>query len=203
MKKRILLALGTFMLLSLVACGNNKTDNSTAEHSSQDDTILIGGDPATWGPTTDSEEKENIEIENPFTDYTSMDEAAAAAGFSLTVPDTMNNYSDRIIRAMTSEDTASMIEVIYCNGNENEDTDVENEIRIRKAYGTEDISGDYTEYSESSTVMVENIPVSVKGDNGKIRLATWTNGDYTYSIGFYFDAGISVEDLNDFITSIQ
>lgn len=191
------------MLLSLVACGNNKMDNSTTDHSSQDDTILIGGDPATWGPTTDSEEKENIEIENPFTDYTSIDEAAAATGFSLAVPDTMNNYSDRIIRAMTGEDTVSMIEVIYCNGNENEDTDVENEIRIRKAYGTEDISGDYTEYSESSTVMVENIPVSVKGNNGKIRLATWTNGDYTYSIGFYFDAGISVEDLNNFITSIQ
>lgn len=179
------------------------TNLISAVDSDAEDADLIGGNPATWGPDLNSDEKTDVEIADPFTEYASLDEAATAAGFSLMAPETMNNYSERIIRAMTDEDNATMIEVIYCNDDENGETDEENEIRVRKAAGNEDISGDYTDYSENSTITVENIPVSIKGDNGKIRLATWTNGDYTYSIGFYFDAGISSEELNRFITSVQ
>lgn len=175
----------------------NSVDSGTG------DVHLIGGDPATWGPDFDSDEKTNVEIADPFTECASMDEAAACAGFPLTVPETMNNYSERIIRVMDGENNFAMIEVIYCNDDENGGTDEESEIRIRKATGNEDISGDYTDYSENSTVTVENISVSVKGDNGRIRLVTWKNDNYTYSIGFYFDAGISIEDLKGFITSVQ
>lgn len=183
MKKLISLMLGILILLSLTACENN-------------------GDPAVWKTDLDSDEKSDVEIPNPFTEYASMAEAEAAAGFSLTVPEAMND-SKRTIRTMTGDDNTAMIEVIYCNDNEDEGTDEKSEIRIRKAVGSEDISGDYTNYSENFTVMIENIPVSIKGENGKIQLATWTNGDYTYSIGFYFDTGIPREDLNGFIVSVQ
>ena len=144
----------------------------------------------------------SAQMPNPFTDHAAMEEAEKAAGFDLSVPETIEPFSGRIIRTMTGEDTDSMIEVIYCNDDENGETN-RDEIRIRKAAGNEDISGDYTDYAENSTVTIDNIPVSVKGENGRIQLATWSRGDYTYSIGFYFDTGISREDLNGFITSIQ
>lgn len=138
------------------------------------------------------------QMANPFTEHDSMEEAEKAAGFSLSVPDRMDGFSDRVIRTMTSDGT-SMIEVIYQNG---DDAD-ENEIRIRKANGTEEVSGDYNDYSESSTLTVNGIPVSVKGENGSIILVTWTSGGYSYSAGFYDGTGISREDLENLISSIR
>lgn len=144
----------------------------------------------------------SAQMPNPFTDHATMKEAEKAAGFDLSAPEAMEHFSGRVIRTMAGEDTDSMIEVIYCNDDENPETS-RDEIRVRKAAGKEDISGDYTNYAENSTVIIDNLPVSVKGENGKIQLATWSRGDYTYSIGFYFDTGISREDLDGFITSIQ
>lgn len=142
------------------------------------------------------------QMPNPFTDHSSMEEAEQAAGFSLTVPDKIDGFSDRIIRTMKNEDGTSMIEVIYRN-EQDQSGAKEDEIRIRKENGTEDISGDYTDYAESSIITVNEIPVSVKGDNGSIRLATWHSGDYSYSVGFYSENGISSEDLEDYVSSIQ
>lgn len=119
-----------------------------------------------------------MEIPNPFMEHDSMKEAEEAAGFSLVVPETMNDFSKRIIRTTAAENHAAMIEVIYR-------------------------SGDYTHYAENSTITVDNMEVSIKGENGRIRLATWNQGDYTYSIGFYFGKGISAEDLNGVIASVQ
>ncbi len=67
------------------------TDLVSAVDRDAEDVNMIGGDPATWGPDLDSDEKTDVEIPNPFTEYDSMDKAEAAAGFSLTVPETMNN----------------------------------------------------------------------------------------------------------------
>lgn len=142
------------------------------------------------------------QMPNPFTDHSSMEEAEQAAGFSLTVPDKIDNFSDRIIRTLKNEDGTSMIEVIYCNEQDQSSTK-EDEIRIRKENGTDDISGDYTDYAESSVITVHEVPVSVKGDNGNIRLATWHSGDYSYSVGFYSENGISSEELEDFLSTIQ
>lgn len=142
------------------------------------------------------------QMPNPFTDHSSMAEAEQAAGFSLTVPDKIDGFSDRIIRTLKNEDGTSMIEVIYCNEQDQSSTK-EDEIRIRKENGTDDISGDYTDYSENSVITVNEIPVSVKGDNGGIRLATWHSGDYSYSVGFYTGSGVSSEELEDYVSFIQ
>lgn len=136
---------------------------------------------------------------NPFTECASMEEAVKNAGFSFNVPASVDGYAQRIVRTMTDEDSRSMIEVIYCD----DDADSENEVRIRKAAGNDDISGDYTTYAESNSLTVGDVQVSVKGENGNIKLATWVNGNYTYSVGFYSNAGISSEKLAEFITSVQ
>ncbi len=56
------------------------------------------------------------------------------------------------------------------------------ELIFRKAPGTDDISGDYNVYDESRELTVDGIKISVKGNNGLIYLASWTDGEYAYSI---------------------
>ena len=55
-------------------------------------------------------------------------------------------------------------------------------LRIRKAVGTDDISGDYNEYKEENVVKVGELEVTEKGNDGNISVASWTDGTYSYSI---------------------
>lgn len=57
-------------------------------------------------------------------------------------------------------------------------------ITYRMAAGTDDISGDYTQYPEASTQQIGDYSVAVKGEDGKVRLCTWTDGDYAYALSF-------------------
>ena len=166
----------------------NATGNSEAD--------MIGSDPATWGPELNSDDNADVESPNPFAEYASMADAEKAAGFSMKVPSSVDNYTKQTILAAILNDDNSMIEVIYQN-------DDENAVRIRKATGSEDISGDYTQYAEAATVTIGERKVTMKGQNGQINLATWTDNGYTYSIGVYSEVGISSEEMTDLIAAVQ
>ena len=113
------------------------------------------------------------QIPNPWTDYASLDEAEAAAGFDLAIPDAVDGCSEKQFRAMDA-DGDKMIEVIYASG--------EDEIaRIRKAPGAEDISGDCNVYADKKTVEVGGVSVSVEG-NGDVRKATWSKDGFAFSL---------------------
>lgn len=158
-------------------------------------TLTIGGDPSTWGPVLNDGD---IEIPAPFTEYASMDEAAVNAGFDMKVPESVDGYSQRMIQVFDAADEP-MFEVIYRSG---EDENA-NTIHIRKAAGSTDISGDYAEYAESDTVAVGEIQVTMQGENGQVRLATWTNDGYTYSIGVYAEAGVSSDMMAGLVAAVQ
>lgn len=53
----------------------------------------------------------------------------------------------------------------------------------RQSAGTEDNSGDYTNYGDVTEITVGNLPVTLKGDGGIYALALWTNGAFSYSLG--------------------
>lgn len=197
MKKMIALALSAVMALSLVACGDkgNPVD---------DNTNIVGDDPAAWEPAFDSEQKSDIEIPDPFSECGSLEEAAQNAGFSFDVPEAVDGYAQRIIRTMAGGEGSAMIEVIYQNEIDGkESTDRADEVRMRKAKGDEDISGDYMAYSETGSLTIGNIQVTVKGEHGNINLATWTDNGYTYSIGVYSETGITAEKMSDFIAAVK
>lgn len=137
--------------------------------------------------------KKTTEIPNPFTEYATLDEAAKAVGFDISVPDAIDGYTERIIRA---EVDSKMLEVIYQNGESDE-------IRIRKAVGAEDISGDLNEYAQSNTAAIGDLSVTMKGENDLVTLATWISNGYTYSIGAYNQAGISAAAMTDLITAVK
>lgn len=203
MRKLFIFALSAAMTLSLAACTNN------------DQADIIGGDPRTWGPELDTDGTAiGAQTANPFTEYASLADAIEAAGFDINVPDSMDGYSYRIIQtaifdtesSMTDSDAElenntihALIEVIY----NNDDTEIENEIRIRKADGSGDISGDYNEYAQINTVTVGDTQVTMKGDNDQIHLATWEKDGYTYSIGAYSESGISAAAMNELISSVH
>ena len=113
----------------------------------------------------------NVEIPSPFVDCETMADAEKTAGFNVAVPEKMpEGYARKLIQAVKND----MIQVFYENG--------ENEITVRKAKGSEDISGDYNEYKESGTVTVGSLKVFARGNDGKVNVATWVNGEHTYSI---------------------
>lgn len=139
--------------------------------------------------STDSDEPDIIGMPNPFTDFDTLAEAEKQTGFYITLPDAIGSSDKRIYRAMNDE----MLEVVYVNGEDETG-------RVRKARGSEDISGDYNEYAETETVSVGGIDVLLKGDAGLVKLAVWTNDGYTYSVSA--EAGLTADEMSALVSGI-
>ena len=172
MKKILLMSV---LCLAIVACGKKEeAKQETAE-------------------TTNVTQKESTQIPNPFVEVKNLDEASKIAGFSLEVPETYEDYKKQVIQAIEDD----MIEVIYF------EEESENEgLRIRKAKGTDDISGDYNEYKNVETVKVGDYDVTEKSDGKNIFVATWTDGTYSYAIDVD-RAELSKEDIESLISNIK
>ena len=134
----------------------------------------------------------SAELPNPFVDCDTLDAAAKLAGFELAVPETVDGYKDRMIEAIKNK----LIQVIYKNG--------DSEIYIRKGIGSHDIRGDYRKYDETNSVAIGDLQVTFKGSNGKVHVATWTNGDYSYAVLTGTDgAGLDKTAMTDIINSVD
>ena len=170
--KKILLM--SVLCLAIIACGKKEeTKQETAE-------------------TTNVIQKESTQIPNPFVEVKNLDEASKIAGFTLEVPETYEDYKKQVIQAIEND----MIEVIYFNDTDNEG------LRIRKAKGTDDISGDYNEYKDVETVKVGDVEVTEKGSDGDIAVVIWNDGTYSYAI----DAGeakLNSEAIANLIANIK
>ena len=143
--------------------------------------------------TTEVTQEQNIGMPNPFVEVKTLDEASKIAGFTLEVPESYEEYKERVIQAIEND----MIEVIYLD----EESGFEG-LRIRKAKGTDDISGDYNEYKNIETVKVGDYEVTEKSDGGNIFVATWTDGTYSYAIDID-RAELSKEDIENLISNIK
>ena len=131
-----------------------------------------------------------VQRPNPFVEYETLAQAAQAAGFELATPDTVNGSDSRVFRAIERD----LLEVI-CRRGEDEAA------RIRKAPGGEDISGDYNVYDQVSTVDVDGLSVTMKGENNLVQLAIWTSGGYTYAVSVA--GGISSSDMTALVSAVQ
>lgn len=175
-KKVTLMILCTAMMFSMAACGEKQDKTIGAETAGQtvvENEEKITADGATTTTAEDIVIGENTQIPNPFIDCDTLADAAALAGFDIIVPDSVEGYEERAITAMEND----MIQVLYIHGDD--------EICVRKAEGAEDCSGDYNEYSEEKTVTVGDKEVTLRGSNGKVMVAVWSEGGYSYSIGVY------------------
>ena len=132
-------------------------------------------------------------VPNPFEIVDTLDEAAKIAGFSLEAPTEYADYNSLVIQAIADD----MIEVIYFDAEKTHEG-----LRIRKANGTDDISGDYNEYKEVNVVKVGELEVTEKGNDGNISIASWTDGTYSYSINVD-EALLNVDDISNLISNIK
>ena len=180
MKKLLVFTVTAAMLLSLAACAQSAKPAAKPDQPAQTE----------QAETTDTE---NVQIPNPWTDYDSKDDAAQAAGFDLAVPDEISGCSEKSYRVLSAEGDV-MFEIIYASGEDET-------ARIRKAPGADDVSGNYNEYAETETVDVGGVRVTMKGENGLVKLAVWTNGDYGYVLSV--ESGLSQSDMAALVSNIQ
>ena len=172
MKKILLMSV---LCLAIVACGKKEeAKQETAE-------------------TTNVTQKESTQIPNPFVEVKNLDEASKIAGFSLKVPETYEDYKKQVIQAIEND----MIEVIYYDENSEHEG-----LRIRKAKGTDDISGDYNEYKDVETVKVGDFEIIEKGSEGNISVATWNDGTYSYAIDVA-EASLTKDTIANLVSNIK
>ena len=172
MKKLLLMSV---LCLAIVACGKKEeAKQETAE-------------------TTNVTQKESTQIPNPFVEVKNLDEASKIAGFTLEVPETYEDYKKQVIQAIEDD----MIEVIYYDENSEHEG-----LRIRKAKGTDDISGDYNEYKDVETVKVGDFEIIEKGSEGNISVATWNDGTYSYAIDVA-EASLTKDTIANLVSNIK
>ena len=175
--------------VSVTACGGQKSTGETMTVQTQphDDSKVsempVSSSVADQAGVQETEQipEESVGMPNPFTDNDTLEEAEKNAGFSIQVPEKIGGVSATAFRNSGQE----MLEVIYYNG--------EQEVaRIRKGTGMEDISGDYTKYSDVKTDKIGDWDVTLKENDGKVVLAVWNDGTYSYSISLD-EQGVSLE----------
>lgn len=181
------LSLWTLMAISMAGCGISGTAHETA---SAETTVQSGQPDKTESSSAAASQTEPmVDMPDPFTPCESMKDAEQLVGFSVTLPDSITGYDAPEFSVIKDE---QLIQADYQKGDQR--------LYIRKAVGTEDISGDYNHYPEATTLAVGNRSVTMRGENGQIRLAVWTDGGYTYCIG---GANASANEMSQWISAVK
>ena len=186
MKKAIAILLAALLMLSLAACAQETNRNGDAAENAG----TTGKNAETAAEKTETTEAFAgfVQIPNPWVDCATLDEAAGLAGFEIAVPGGFEGYPNRMIQAMEK----SMIQVMYFDGDPEAETS--SRIMVRKGTGSEDISGDYNEYSEQETVQMHGVDVQLRGEKGLVYSAIWTADGYSYAINA--DKGLSRDAIS-------
>lgn len=139
----------------------------------------------------DADLSEKTEIANPFISCDSMEKAAGLAGFEMSIPAALPDWvTETEIQVIEGQ----MIEVILSDGENNM-------MRLRKAAGSDDISGDYNEYADTADITIGELTVTLKGNEGKYNTAVWNDGDYAFAV--YSAEGLAQDTLSSMIAEIK
>ena len=169
--KRNITALVLCLAAALALVGCGSTE--TAKPAEEE---IVGADPSTWGPV----------------EHETLEDAESVAGIEMTVPEDI--LGSKPTAFLTWYERA-YIDAVYT------DADGNDTARVRKAAGDDDISGDYNNYIEVATETVGGSTVTVKGEDGRIMVAMWTDGEYSYCISV--DAGLTVDELAVLIAEVK
>ncbi len=185
MRKWILAAALGLCVFGVSACG--KKTEVKVETEAKAETEVKAEEAATESET--ETEDAVVGMPNPFVEYDTVEEAMKHISFTVTVPETIEGYTEKNISVMNGE----MIQVVYSKDDQ--------EICIRKQAGEGDISGDYNTYDEEQEMEVDGAAVTLRGNDGTIRNAIWSVGGYAFSL--YTDKGFTKEAAADLIAQIK
>lgn len=127
---------------------------------------------------------ENVMSNFQIAEYDSIDELADKVGFEI---EDIDNLPFDVTGTSYCEYGEGLAEITY--------TGTDNEAIYRKSKGTEDVSGDYNQYEEITEVNEDGFIFTIKGNDSKYQLATWTKEGFSYSL--YFKNGIEKTVLVD------
>ena len=130
---------------------------------------------------------------NPWQEVSSIEEAEALTGFGLVLPEPEAPYTAEVIRVLNRE----VISVAYMR-----EEDGEIGYELRKEKGELDPSGDFTEYAETKEKCVDGINVTLRGENGRWSLATWTRDGYSYSVEAQAHP-LTEEELSELVKTVH
>ena len=131
-----------------------------------------------------------VQFGNPYAEYDTLAEAETAAGFDITAPDSYGEYTEPFYAVIEGK----ILEVQYYHGDDYG-------MCVRKARGSEDISGDFNEFDNITETEVNGNTVTIKGNGDEFSLALWVSGDYSYSVSV--GSGISESALKEIIEKIK
>ena len=114
---------------------------------------------------------QSVGMANPFKSCKSLKEAEKAAGFDFRLLDAFEDCAIQVYRAIPKQ----LLEAVY-------DSESGDEIRIRKAPGKNDPSGDFNIYTEKSSQTVDGHEITFFANGNKCGKAVWHMGGYTCSI---------------------
>ena len=198
----LLCSLLTLSLGTLNGCGAKSTDNaaSTKDAKSADAVISTENteDQANANKTTELfndnapdiiSTDDQTQIPNPFTECDTLEDAEALAGFSISVPASIDGYTQEAITAIPDE----MIHVSYENGDE--------EMYFRKGTLTDDLSGNYNVYAYEDTISLDGLNITVKGDaDQQLHVAFWSDEEHSYAIGS--SAALDADTMAEYIRTL-
>lgn len=145
--------------------------------------------------------KDNLTEEDPsifretFFEAKDLNEVKDIAGFPIKIPEQIFEGDFRSeIRAIKGK----VIQVTYYG--------IEQLIIIRKAVnsGEEDVSRDFNDYPEQFIETVGDTKVSLRGNEGKINVMSWSSGNFNYAINVNPGGiGFNKEDVYKIMEQIE
>ena len=145
------------------------------------------------GQPEDGSTTQVAEIPNPFQEFRTYAEARDAAGYDFAAPEKVDGYPNISYGVM---DGGGMFQIVYGNGAES--------VTVRKAPGGGDISGDYKQYAQESSVTTPGLPdVTLKGDDALAFLAIWMDAERGYAYSVSASGGMEYDALLTLAMGIQ
>ena len=187
-RSKLVVALATLTLAvtAFSACGTAKTTESKVESSAVESSEVAGSGEAASGT--------QAEAANPWIDVRDLKEALKETGVELKAPEKIGDFHLSHVQAIQD---GGIVQVFY--GSLADQT--ETQALLRKAKSMEDISGDYTVYPEDRRVSDSEGEVRLRGQDGRVYLATWQRGDYSYSLSLA--QGMEEAKVTEVISKIQ
>ena len=114
-------------------------------------------------------------LANPWQECASMSQAESLAGFSFAISDSALPEGYGPEAAYIQVIAGAMLEVDYTGGRGGS-------VCLRKAVGTDDVSGDYNSYDLTQTSRIAGQDVTLRGAENAWYVATWTRDGYSFAV---------------------
>lgn len=188
-RKVAVTALGLMLAIgALTACGGKQAE-SPAESQTAASAEITQAAESTAAATDGTEQ-----AANPWIDVRDLKEALKETGVELKAPEEIGDFHLSHVQVIQD---GGIVQVFY--GSLADQT--ETQALLRKAKSMEDISGDYTVYPEDRRVSDSEGEVRLRGQDGRVYLATWQRGDYAYSLSLA--QGMEEAKVMEVIAEIQ